>query len=128
MIQNWVKQWRSKLTNQNSHVHQRSLIKLSDFSCCRSQVSWHTLEPTATWKIHIFIKRMQLGLKLSPNYKVWLYKTIVKPEWTYEAPSASLQRLPTRSFNASYYEIYRGSQPLVQWLSTAYKCEWTLIP
>jgi hypothetical protein len=62
----------------------------------RYQVSWATLYRRLTWHKHIFTKRKQLGITLIKMYwllrqksklptcnKLLIYKTILKPIWTY---------------------------------------------
>lgn len=65
-------------------------------SCvCAKYLGMH-LDQSLTWKKYIFTKHKQLGLKLSQMYwligrnfklflnnKLPLYKTILKPVWTY---------------------------------------------
>jgi hypothetical protein len=105
-ITDWFKTWRIK-TNENKSAH--ITFTLNHDSCPPvtinntqlPQVS-HVkylgmhLDEKLTWKTHIWLKRQQLNLKanklnwllgyrskLSIHNKLLLYKTILKPIWTY---------------------------------------------
>lgn len=105
-ITDWFKTWRIK-TNENKSVH--ITFTLNRNSCPPvtinntqlpqvSEVKYlgMHLDEKLTWKTHIWMKRQQLNLKttklnwllgfkskLSIHNKLLLYKTILKPIWTY---------------------------------------------
>lgn len=105
-IQNWLKVWRIK-ANENKSVHitftnRRESCPTVTFNGQQLKhvdtvkyLGMH-LDRRLNWQKHIFTKRKQLGLqlhklywmigrrsKLSVDNKVLVYKTILKPIWTY---------------------------------------------
>jgi hypothetical protein len=104
-IQNWFKKWRMK-ANECKSIH----VTLTRKQTCppvqinnvqlpqKEEVKYHGLHLNRrfTWHKHIFVKRKQLRIiltimywllgrksKLSTNNKLLLYKSILKPIWTY---------------------------------------------
>lgn len=105
-IQQWLKTWCMKANEAKSmHVtfalRRETCPPVKINNCQLPQVEDAKylgihLDRRLTWKKHIFTKRKQLGLKLSQMYwligrksklcldnKILLYKTILKPVWTY---------------------------------------------
>jgi hypothetical protein len=106
-IKNWFKKWRMEAKESKSiHVTFTTRRKTcppppGPYKQCatppkRCQVSWATHDRRLTWHKHIFTKRKQLGItltkmywllgrksKLSTNNKLLIFKTILKPIWTY---------------------------------------------
>jgi hypothetical protein len=101
----WFKNGEWKPTNpinsRNIHYTKRN-VPLGPYKQCATpprrwyQVSWATGDKRLTWHKHIFAKRKQLGItltklcwllgrksKLSTSNKLLIYKTILKPIWTY---------------------------------------------
>lgn len=102
----WLQKWRIK-ANETKSVQVTFTMKKE--SCPAVQLNGQTipqaesakylglhLDRRLTWQKHIFIKRKQLGLKLNKMYwlmghrsqlsiynKLSLYKSILKPIWTY---------------------------------------------
>ncbi|KMQ86446.1 reverse transcriptase [Lasius niger] len=105
-IQKWLKKWRIK-ANKTKSVHvtfttRRETcpqVTLNDQPISKSEFAKYLgiyFDRRLNWKTHIFTKRKQLGLKLrkmfwllrrgsqlSVENKLLLYKTILKPVWTY---------------------------------------------
>lgn len=106
MIQNWLKKWRIK-ANETKSVHVTFTLRKDTcppvhLNGCQlpqaedaKYLGMH-LDRRLTWRKHIFTKRKQLGIKLrqihwligrksqlSTENKLLLYKTIIKPIWTY---------------------------------------------
>lgn len=105
-VQYWLKKWRIKV-NETKSVHvtftlKRDTcppVKLNNCQLPQSEEAKYLgihLDRRLTWRNHIFAKRKQLGLKLRQMYwiigrksklsiesKILLYKTILKPIWTY---------------------------------------------
>lgn len=105
-IENWLSKWRIK-ANESKSIHVTFTMKKE--TCPPVTLNNHQLpqkneakylgmhlDRRLTWKKHIFTKRKQLGLKFQKMYwligrdsklnlenKVLLYKTILKPIWTY---------------------------------------------
>lgn len=105
-IESWLAKWRIK-ANETKSTHVTFTMKKD--TCPPVTLNNHPLpqeteakylgmhlDRRLTWKKHIFTKRKQLGLKLTKMYwligrqskltlenKVLLYKTILKPIWTY---------------------------------------------
>jgi hypothetical protein len=103
-IQNWFKKWRMKANESKSihvtfttctslpvHINSVQLPQEGDVK----YLGLH-LDRRLTWHKHIFAKRKQLGItltkmywllgrksKLSSSNKPLIYKTILKPIWTY---------------------------------------------
>jgi hypothetical protein len=104
-IQNWIKKWRMKANGCKSiYVTLRARKKRApglNKQCAtppKGKVKYLELrlDRGLTWHKHIFVERKQLGItltkmywllggkpKLSTNNKLLLYKTILKPIWTY---------------------------------------------
>lgn len=106
LIQNWMVKWKIKANENKSNHITFTLrkdtcppVKLNNKSIPQSNdvryLGIH-LDRRLTWQKHIFTKRKQLGLKLRNMYwllgkkselslenKLLLYKTILKPIWTY---------------------------------------------
>lgn len=105
-IQIWMKSWRI-MANESKSVHITFTLKktkcptvsLNNRPVPQAVVVKYLgihLDQRLTWQTHIFNKRKQLGLKLrsmywllakssklSLNNKILIYKTILKPIWTY---------------------------------------------
>ncbi|PNF19341.1 putative RNA-directed DNA polymerase from transposon X-element [Cryptotermes secundus] len=108
-IQHWLKKWRMK-ANENKSTNVTFTMKRTT---CPPVTLNHSQIPQAedakylgihldkrlTWKKHIHTKRKQLGIKfrqmywmlgrqseLSTENKILLYKTMLKPIWTYGIP------------------------------------------
>jgi hypothetical protein len=105
-IQNWFKKWRMK-ANKSKSIHvtfttRREHMPHGPYKQCatppssRCQVSWPTPWQETYLAQTLFTKRKQLGitlskmyllpghkLKLSTSNKLPIYKTILKPIWTY---------------------------------------------
>jgi hypothetical protein len=104
-----LQQWRIEV-NKTKSVHitftlkqgTRPLVLLNGTRIPQSEsikyLGLH-LDRRLTWRTHIFVKRKQLGIKFSQMYwlmgrqseltmknKLLVYKTILKPIWTYGAP------------------------------------------
>lgn len=105
-LQTWLNKWRIKANETKSthvtftmnrnicppvSINNRPLPQSND----AKYLGMH-LDQRLTWKKHIFTKRKQLGLKLQKMYwlmgknsslslenKILLYKSIIKPIWTY---------------------------------------------
>lgn len=106
LLQSWLNKWRIKANEAKStHVTftmNRNICPPVSFnnnqlpqSSDAKYLGMH-LDQRLTWKKHIFTKRKQLGLKLQKMYwligknstltldnKLLLYKSIIKPIWTY---------------------------------------------
>jgi hypothetical protein len=104
-IQDWLKTWRMKANETKStHVTFTTRrvtcppVHIHDVQVPQSDVKYLGLhlDRRLTWHKHIFTKRKQLGLtltkmhwllgrqsQLSTSNKLLLYKTILKPIWTY---------------------------------------------
>lgn len=105
-VQNWMRIWRVKV-NETKSTHVTFTLRRET---CPSVILNNNPIPQAddvrylgmhldrrlTWRKHIFSKRKQLGLKVTKLYwllgrkskltltnKVLLYKTVLKPIWTY---------------------------------------------
>jgi hypothetical protein len=105
-IQHWLKRWRKKANETKSthvtYITRRATcppVKINNVQLPQSDevkyLGLH-LDRRLTWHKHIFTKRKQLGLiltkmhwllgrksQLSTTNKLLLYKTILKPIWTY---------------------------------------------
>lgn len=106
MVEKWLRKWRLQVNNLKS-VHVTftmkrgtcPLVTLNNTPIPQAEdvkyLGIH-LDRRLTWRKHIFTKRKQLGLKFSQLYwltgrksqlkienKLLLYKTIVKPIWSY---------------------------------------------
>lgn len=105
-IENWLSKWRIK-ANESKSIHVTFTMRKG--TCPPVTLNNHQLpqeneakylgmhlDRRLTWKKHIFTKRKQLGLKFQKMYwligrqskltlanKLLLYKTILKPIWTY---------------------------------------------
>jgi hypothetical protein len=105
-LQRWLKRWRMK-ANESKSTHVTYMtrratcppVHINDVKLLQSEevkyLGLH-LDRRLTWRKHIFTKRKHLGLALTkmhwllgrqsqlstPN-KLLLYKTILKPIWTY---------------------------------------------
>lgn len=105
-IENWLKKWRINVNKSKSvqvtFTARRETcppVTLNNEPIPQANDAKYLgihLDRRLTWKKHIFTKRKQLGLKFSQMYwlmgrrsqmsienKVLLYKTIIKPIWTY---------------------------------------------
>lgn len=105
-IQHWLKKWRIKInesksthvtfTNRNETCPPVRLNKQEIPQADEVKYLGMHLDRRLTWKKHIFTKRKQLGYKLSKLYwligrkselstdsKLLVYKSILKPVWTY---------------------------------------------
>lgn len=105
-VEQWLKTWRIKVNEQKSvHVTfttKREIcppVKINNKQIPQTKTAKYLgmhLDSRLTWKIHIWNKRKQLGYKLSKMYwllnrksklsldnKVLLYKSMIKPIWTY---------------------------------------------
>jgi hypothetical protein len=104
-FQNWFKKWRMKANRcKSTHVtftirkEMCSPVQINNVQLPQKEVKCLGLHlgRRLTWHKHIFVKRKQLGItltemywllgrksKLSTNYKLLLYKAILKPIWTY---------------------------------------------
>jgi hypothetical protein len=105
-VQNWFKKWRMK-ANKSKSIHvtfttQRETcppVHINNIQLPQEEdvkyLGLH-LDRRLTWQKHIFAKLKQLGItlakmywllghksKLSTNNKLLIYKTIIKPIWTY---------------------------------------------
>ena len=105
-IQPWLRKWRIKV-NENKCQHVTftlrketcPTVRLNGKQLPQSESAKYLglhLDRRLNWKTHIFTKRKQLGLKLSKLYwlmgrksklsldcKITIYKTILKPVWSY---------------------------------------------
>lgn len=105
-VQNWTKKWRIK-PNETKSVHVTFItsgetcppVNLNDHPIPQAEDDKYLgvyLDRRLTWKKHIFTKRKQLGRQLSKMYwilgrrfelslgnKILIYKSILKPVWTY---------------------------------------------
>jgi len=108
-FETWLKQWRIK-ANENKSTHVTFSLKretcpavtLNGEHIPQEEAAKYLglhLDHRLTWQKHIFTKRKQLGLKLHCMYwiigrkselslenKLLIYKTILKPIWTYGIP------------------------------------------
>ena len=105
-IQKWLNTWRIKANEAKSaHVTFTTRretcpeVSLNGQQIPQSEVAKYLgvhFDHRLTWKTHIFTKRKQLGLKLRKLFwllnrrsrltlenKLLIYKTILKPVWTY---------------------------------------------
>lgn len=106
MVQKWMEKWRIR-ANGNKSVHvtftnRRGTcppVTLNNLQIPQREEAKYLgmyLDRRLTWKKHLFVKRKQLGLKLRNMYwllgrksqlsienKVLVYKSILKPVWTY---------------------------------------------
>lgn len=105
-IEKWLKTWRIKVNEQKSaHVTftlKRQIcppVKINNKDIPQTNTVKYLgihLDSKLTWKTHIWNKRKQLGLKLHKMYwlinrksklslenKVLLYKSMIKPIWSY---------------------------------------------
>jgi len=105
-IQEWLEKWRIKINESKStHVTFTTRIDTSPPITLNNKVIPQSkevkylgihLDRRLTWQKHIFTKRKQLGIKLRKMYwligpesklsvenKILLYKSILKPIWTY---------------------------------------------
>ena len=105
-IENWLKKWRIKV-NETKSTHVTFTTRKETcppVSINNNQLPQENsvkylgihLDRRLTWHKHIFTKRKQLGIKFSKMYwlmgrnsklslenKLLIYKTIIKPVWTY---------------------------------------------
>lgn len=103
-IERWLKIWRIKV-NGSKCAHVTFATRRGDCPAVYlngqpiphvEEVKYLHLDRRLTWRKHIFTKRKQLGLKLRKMYwligkdsslsmenKLLLYKSIMKPVWTY---------------------------------------------
>lgn len=105
-IENWMSLWRIK-ANETKSIHVTFTMKkdtcppvtLNNHQLPQAEEAKYLgmhLDRRLTWRKHIFTKRKQLGLKFQNMYwligrkskltlenKVLIYKTILKPIWTY---------------------------------------------
>jgi len=108
-FETWLKRWRIK-ANENKSTHITFSPNRETCPAVTINGQHITLTETAnylgihldcrlTWQKHIFTKRKQLGLQLHRMYwstgrkskpslenKLLIYKTILKPIWTYGIP------------------------------------------
>jgi len=105
-VQTWLKTWRIKANESKSIQVTFTLNKNSCPAVIINNITLHQsdevkylgiyLDRRLTWRKHIFMKRKQLGLqlrnlywlvgkssKLSFDNKILIYKSILKPVWTY---------------------------------------------
>ena len=105
-VQTWLKTWRIK-ANESKSIHVTFTLKKDSCPAVTlNNITLHQsdevkylgihLDRRLTWRKHIFMKRKQLGLqfrnlywlvgkssKLSLANKILIYKSILKPVWTY---------------------------------------------
>jgi hypothetical protein len=108
-LEKWLKRWRMK-ANENKSTHITFPLKRETCPVVTLNGQHNPLRETArylgihldcrlTWQKHIFIERKQLGLQLHRMYwiigrkskltlenKLLIYKTSLKPIWTYGIP------------------------------------------
>jgi hypothetical protein len=97
-IQNFFKKWRMK-ANESKLIHVCTPVHINNVQLPHEEdvkyLGLH-LDRRLTWHKHIFAKKKQLGItlikmywllgrkpKLSTSNKLLIYKTILKPIWTY---------------------------------------------
>lgn len=131
-IEHWLRKWKIK-ANETKSVHVTFTlrkescpsVKMNDIKIPQSNevkyLGFH-LDRRLTWHKHIFTKRKQLGLKFRDMYwligknsqltlenKLLLYKTIIKPIWTYgiqlwgsasKSNTAIIQRFQNKTLRA----------------------------
>ena len=108
-LEKWLTKWRIKVNeNKSTHVtfglrrETCPAVTLNGHSIPQRETAKYLgihLDRRLTWQKHIFTKRKQLGLQLHRMYwiigrksqlslenKLLLYKTIIKPIWTYGIP------------------------------------------
>ena len=108
-LEKWLKRWHIKdIENKSTHVtftlerENCSTVTLNGNRIPQGETAKHLgiyLDGRRTWRTHIFAKIKQLGLKLQQMYwilgskselsienSLLIYKTILKPIWTYGKP------------------------------------------
>lgn len=106
LIENWIEKWQIKINeNKSSHVtftlrrQQCPPVTINNTAIPQLNEAKYLgmhMDRRLTWKTHILKKRKEMDLKvkqmywllgrrslLAPENKILLYKTIIKPIWTY---------------------------------------------